>query len=162
MTGKRVWTHQTYHIEGSKPIRSNVESLPSLLKDYDYFNIALVVNPFASVRILGMSDSFDIAPLATEFGSSASLLGWKFGTVDRMLYKAFGDRIRLHNWIIKNDFIFSKVLNLVSRNISQTPVPPEKAFNRFMKIMDGDLPRPFFAWIHVFPPHDPYLPPESV
>lgn len=159
MTGKRVWTHQTYHIEGTKPVRSSVESLPAVLKDNGYFNIALVVNPFASIRVLGMSDSFDVAPLTSDFGKSASLFGWKFGIVDVMLYRIFGDKIRRHNWILKNEFIFSKFLNLVSRNTVQTEVPPEKAFNRFFKIMDNNIPKPFFVWIHLFPPHDPYLPP---
>ncbi|MCK5505937.1 MAG: sulfatase-like hydrolase/transferase, partial [Thermodesulfovibrionia bacterium] len=152
--------HQTYHIEGSKPIRSNTESLPSILKGHGYYNMAFVVNPFASVRILGMEDSFDIAPPATEFGASTSLFGWKFGIVDRIMYRAFGDKIKLHNWIIKNDFIFSKVLNLISRNIIRTPVPPEKTFKRFMEYVNENIPNPFFAWIHLFPPHDPYLPPE--
>jgi arylsulfatase A-like enzyme len=159
MTGKRVWTHQTYHIEGTKPVRSYVESLPAVLKDNGYFNIALVVNPFASIRVLGMSNSFDIAPLTSEFGKSASLVGWKFGTIDVMLYRIFGDKIRLHNWILKNDFIFSKFLNLISRNTNQTEVPPDKAFNRFLEIMGNNSPKPFFAWIHIFPPHEPYLPP---
>jgi arylsulfatase A-like enzyme len=159
MTGKRVWTHQTYHIEGSKPIRSNEESLPALLKKNGYFNIALVVNPFASVRILGMEKSFDVSPRAYEFSVPASFFGWKFGIVDTMLYRAFGERIRLHNWIIKNDFIFGKFLNVISRNLSQTTVPPERAFSKFMEIIDDNIPMPFFAWIHIFPPHDPYLPP---
>ena len=161
MTGKRVWTHQTYHIAGTKPVRSAVESLPSLLKDYGYFNIALVTNPFASVRMLGMENSFDIAPLTSEFGVPASLFGWKFGVVDEMLYRAFGDKIRLHNWIFKNDFILSRVINLFSRNISETTVPPAKTFDRFLEIIDGRPQKPFFAWIHLFPPHDPYLPPEQ-
>lgn len=161
MTGKRVWTHQTYHIEGSKPVRSETENLPHVLKENGYFNIALVVNPFASVRILGVSDSFDMAPLASEFGYSPALFGWKFGVIDRLLYRAFGDKIRLHNWIIKNDFILSKVLNMISRNIYETSVPPRKTFERFLDIMDADIPQPFFAWIHLFPPHDPYLPPET-
>jgi len=160
MTGKRVWTHQTYHIEGSKPLRSNVESLPAVLKDNGYFNIALIVNPFASVRVLGMSNSFDITPLTSEFGNPASLFGWKFGIADVMLYRIFGDKIRFHNWVLRNDFIFSKFLNMVSRNITQTEVPPAKAFNTFLEIMDRNQPKPFFAWIHVFPPHDPYLPPK--
>jgi len=160
MTGKRVWTHQTYQIEGTKPMRSSVESLPSVLKDNGYFNIALIVNPFASIRVLGMSNSFDIAPLTSELGKSASLFGWKFGTIDVMLYRVFGDKIRLYNWILKNDFIFSKFLNLISRNINRTEVPPEKAFNKFLEIMGHNIPKPYFAWIHLFPPHDPYLPPE--
>jgi len=160
MTGKRVWTHQTYHIDGSKPVRSEVESLPAVLKENGYFNIALVVNPFASVKVLGMSKSFDIAPLASEFSVADSFFGWKFGIIDVMLYRTFGEKIRLHNWIIKNDFILSKVINLVSRNISETTVPPEKAFNKLLDIIDNNVPHPFFVWIHVFPPHDPYLPPE--
>lgn len=160
MTGKRVWTHQTYHIEGTKPVRSHVESLPAVLKDNGYLNIAFVVNPFASVRVLGMSNSFDIAPLTSEFGESASLFGWKFGTVDVMLYRAFGDKIRMHNWILKNEFIFSKFLNLISRNINRTEVPPEKTFNKLLERVSNNIPKPFFAWIHVFPPHDPYLPPK--
>jgi arylsulfatase A-like enzyme len=159
ITGKRVWTHQTYQIAGTKPVRSDVESLPSLLKDYGYFNIAFVVNPFASVDVLGMKNSFDIAPLAYEFSTDTSLFGWKFGIIDNILYREFGTKIRLHNWIISNEFILSKVINLFSRNIYQTTVPPDKVFNRFLGIMDNNLPQPFFAWLHLFPPHDPYLPP---
>ncbi len=161
MTGKRVWTHQTYHIGGTRPVRSHIESLPSLMKENNYFNIALVVNPFASVESMGMSESFDIAPPASEFGKSASLFGWKFGIIDNIIYRAVGEKIKLYNWILKDEFIFGKFLNLVSRNIYQTTVPPEKVFNRFLEIVDGGLHKPFFAWIHVFPPHDPYLPPED-
>ena len=160
MTGKRVWTHQTYHIAGSKPQNRTLESLPARLKENGYYNMAFVVNPFASVNVLGISKSFDIAPLISEFGASDTLFGWKFGIIDRMLYRMFAGKIRRHNWILKNDFIFSKVLNLISRNIAKTPVPPEKAFNAFLDNIDSGIPKPFFAWIHVFPPHDPYLPPE--
>lgn len=160
MTGKRVWSHQTYQIEGTKPIRSSVESLPAVLKENGYFNIALVVNPFASVKVLGMYNRFDMAPSATEFSETASLLGWKFGIIDVMLYRLFSDNIRMYNWILKNEFIFSKFLNLISRNVNRTEVPPEKAFNKLLEIMDSNIPKPFFAWIHIFPPHDPYLPPE--
>ncbi len=160
MTGKRVWTHQTYHTDGSKPLRINVESLPSVLKKNGYFNMAFVVNPHASVKILGISDSFDIAPIATEFSTPVSLLGWKFGIINVFLYRLFGDKIRLYDWIIKKDFIFYKLLFSISNDFSETPVPPEKAFNWFLKVMDGKVQKPFFAWIHVVPPHSPYLPPE--
>lgn len=160
MTGKRVWTHQTFHIEGTKLDRNSVECLPSLLKKNNYYNIAFVVNPAASVKILGMSDSFDFDPDAAEFSTLDALLGWKFGKVEVMLSRVFGDNIRLHNWILKNDFILGRILDWLSRDISQTTVPPEKAFNRFLEIADNNLPTPFFAWIHIFPPHNPYLPPE--
>ena len=160
MTGKRLWTHQTYHIEGTKPLKSQKESLPQVLKESGYFNIALVVNPFASVKILGMPNSFDIAPKITEFGNSASLFGWKYGVIDKLLYRTFGENIKVHNWILKNEFIFGRAINLFSRNIYTTTVPPKKVFDRFFKIADNNIEKPFFAWLHLFPPHDPYLPPK--
>ncbi|MEM3101694.1 MAG: sulfatase-like hydrolase/transferase, partial [Candidatus Nitrosotenuis sp.] len=160
MTGKRVWTHRVFQLEGSRPVNAEDESLPALLKKNGYFNIAFVVNPHTSVEILGMSHSFDIAPLTSEFTVSRSLFGWKFGNVESSLYRLFGDRIRLHNWLLQGDFIFNRFINIISRNLSVTEVPPEKAFNKFLDILDRKPPQPFFAWLHLFPPHDPYLPPE--
>jgi arylsulfatase A-like enzyme len=108
-----------------------------------------------------MSGSFDISPPASDFGEAPALFGWKFGKIDNVLYQAFGEKIRMHNWVLRNDFIFSRLLNLISRNIHKTTVPPEKAFDRFFDIMVDDIQKPFFVWIHSFPPHDPYLPPEQ-
>lgn len=160
MTGKRVWTHRVFHLEGSKPINSETESLPALLKKNGYFNMAFIVNPHTSVKVLGMSDSFDIAPLASEFSSPHSLFGWKFGIVESSLYRFFGDKIRLHNWLLQRNFILNKFLNIVSRNFTVTETPPEKVFEMFLDLLDREPPQPFFAWLHLFPPHDPYLPPE--
>lgn len=160
MTGKRVWTHQIYQIEGS-PVRGDNENMPAVLKKHGYYNIAFVVNPHASVKKLGMSGSFDMAPSAAEFSVSRSLIGNKFGTVDAALCRLFGDKIRLYDWILQRDFIMNRFFNIISRNFDQTEVPPEKAFKRFREILDNNLPEPYFAWIHVLPPHDPYLPPGA-
>ncbi len=159
MTGKRVWTHRVFHLNGSKPVNSETESLPTLLKKNGYFNMAFVVNPYTSVEVLGMSESFDIATLASEFSTPHSLFGWKFGRFESLLYRFFGDRIRLHEWLLQRDFILHRLLNILSRDVTVTEVPTEKTFNKFLKILDQKPPQPFFAWIHLFPPHDPYLPP---
>ncbi len=157
MTGKRLWTHQTYQIAGSsRPVKSNTESLPLELKKRGYYNMAFIVNPFASVRKLGVSGAFDIAPVETGFSKQATL----FGKVDDLLYSVFGDRIRLYDWIVQRDFIFFKILKNLTQNFSKTTAPPEKAFNKFLSVLDQNPPEPFFAWIHLYPPHDPYLPPE--
>jgi arylsulfatase A-like enzyme len=160
MTGKRVWTHKTFHLEGSPPINSKTESLPALLKKNGYFNMAFIVNPHTSVKVLGMSDSFDITPLSNEFSIPRSLFGWKFGIIESALYRLFGDKIRLHSWVLQRDFILYRFINLVSRNFDITEAPPDKAINRFLEIIDKSPPEPYFVWIHLFPPHDPYLPPE--
>ena len=66
----------------------------------------------------------------------------------------------MYDWIIKGDFILRRVIDIISRNFSKTIVPPERAFNRFLLNLSDNLPEPFFIWIHVFPPHHPYLPVE--
>jgi arylsulfatase A-like enzyme len=157
MTGKRLWTHQTYHIAGSsRPVKSETENLPLMLREHGYYNMAFIVNPFASVRKLGIAGSFDIAPIETGFSKQANLLG----NIDSLLYQWFGNKIRLYNWIVQRDFILFKVLKKMSRNFSKTTAPPEKAFENFLMVFDSDPPTPFFAWIHLYPPHDPYLPPK--
>ncbi len=98
MTGKRVWTHQTYHLEGSKPVRGSTENLPLMLKKNNYYTIALVANSAASVRVLGIADSFDIAPHVAEFNNTPSLFVERFGVVDTLLFRLFGDRIRKYDW----------------------------------------------------------------
>jgi len=162
MTGKRIWTHQTYHVSVSsnKPVKSDIENLPLLLKKNGYYTMAFVVNPVASVKTLGVAGSFDIAPLATEFSTSSSLFGWRFGVVDVLLYRLFANKIKLYDWILQRDFILDRLLNIISRNITKTTAPPHKLYSRFLEAIDNNSASPFFAWLHVYPPHHPYLPPE--
>ncbi|MEK6527642.1 MAG: sulfatase-like hydrolase/transferase [Nitrospirota bacterium] len=155
MTGKRVWTHQTYQHLGSKPVKADIENLPLVLKNNGYYTMAFVANPAASVRLLGIADSFDIAPLATEFSAPASLIY----IINKKLHQLFGDKIRLHDWITHADFIFYRFLNLISRDFSITIFPAEKVFKKFLSVIDENPPEPYFTWIHIFPPHSPYLPP---
>jgi len=43
----------------------------------------------------------------------------------------------------------------------KTEHPVEKVFGMFLSEIDNNAPEPFFAWIHLMPPHAPYLPPEE-
>ena len=155
MTGKRPWTHRVYHMN-SRIVKGKTENLPLALKNNGYYNMAFIVNPLASVKTLGIADSFEVAPLYSEFGSPASLFGW----VEKSLSQLFAGKILMYDWIIKGDFILRRVIDMISRNFSKTIVPPERAFNRFLLNFNDNLPEPFFIWIHVFPPHHPYLPVE--
>lgn len=162
MTGKRGWTHKTFQ-EYSPPLKSDIESLPSVLKDNGYYNIAFVVNSYASVTKLNIADSFDLAPHFLEFVKSQNLIGWKFGVLKTVLNKTFNGKIKFYTWIITPDFILGKLIRKVYFrffSISQTEVPPEIVFKKFIETLDKGVQKPFFAWIHLFPPHDPYLPPK--
>jgi arylsulfatase A-like enzyme len=163
MTGKRVWTHRTYHQGGSKPVRSDSENLPMVLKKKGYYTIALVSNNLASVKTLGIKESFDIAPHYTDFIEYASILGWHNGKhmlIDILLHKFFDEKIRMSDWVLKSELLGRHLFDFFTRDFSVTTTPPEKIFNTFFDIIDNKPIRPFFAWIHVFPPHSPYLPPK--
>ncbi len=156
MTGKRVWTHQRYHSNGLKPLKGNTESLPLLLKQNGYYNMAFIVNCIGSVEALDIANSFDVAPDSFEFATPVSLYGW----IDKLLFRLFGDKIPMHDWIIKGDFALHKVVGMLSRNVSKTIKAPEIAFGRFLSLYDNRrFPEPFFVWIHLLPPHMYYLPP---
>jgi arylsulfatase A-like enzyme len=158
MTGKRLWTHQAYvNAEGAtSPLRGDSENLPLALRENGYFTMAFIANNMASLRMLDMADSFNVAPSTIEFVAPASLSG----NIEKLLYRLFSDKFRLYNWIMKADFAFSKIVALISKDLSITEVPPEIAFDRFLSYIDNNTIAPYFAWIHLLPPHSPYLPPE--
>lgn len=109
MTGKRVWTHQTYHVFGAKPVKSDIENLPLVLKNNGYYTMAFVANPNASVNLLGIANSFDIAPAVTEFRNPHSL----YGIIDKLLCQLFEDKIKLYDWFTKSDFIIYRLLHII-------------------------------------------------
>ena len=156
MTGKRLWTHQKYdpHEYGSKPVRSDTESLPLVLKDSGYFTMAFVQNRHASPESLGIENGFVVMPQTIDF----VVRGTSMGIINSWLERIFSSRIRMANWIMLPDFIFGMLLNKVSGDMLETEYPADKVFNIFLGTGDGDLPEPFFAWIHILPPHNNYLP----
>ena len=159
MTGKRVWTHQLYQPHGYKIINASTENLPLLLKNNGYFNMALIQNTYASVGTLDIAKSFDVVYPVNELVLFNSLSGF----IDLTLYKYFSQKIILYDWLIRRDFLFGKIMNFVGRFLPDKAgkeYPPDKVFNRFLWFIKKKPPEPLFAWIHIMPPHDPYLPPE--
>lgn len=163
MTGKRVWTHRVFQ-EKSRLTKSDTESLPLILKKNGYFNMAFVQNSVASPEALGFDNAFDISPPSIDLVRSPYLIGWQFAKINIFIKKLFGGKIREPGWIISPRFIFGQLIRSVYFHfvdITQTDVPPRIVFDRFFETINkNNIHEPFFAWIHIFPPHDPYLPPE--
>lgn len=157
MTGKRVWSHRRYQSDAGKPAKAEVESLPLLLRDSGYYNMAFIANDIASVQKLGMSGSFHVKPPSSETMEPASLSG----LLHKKLIKYFGAEIKLYDWILKDDFILGMLLNGdYFKYPFKTEHPVKKVFDMFLSELNKNTPQPFFAWIHLYPPHAPYLPPE--
>ncbi len=153
ITGKRVWTHQVYNIDGQVLHKSN-ENIASILKSNGYYNIAFITNDYASATRLGVKDDFDIAPAWRSPNSSF------FEIFNAFLYTLFADKFRIYNWVLKEDFILHKLFFVISPRLTTTILPVDAVFNRFIESLDSIPQEPYFAWIHIYPPHDPYVPPE--
>ena len=151
MTGKKVWTHLSFHERGLNLARNNIESLPFLLKKKGYYNMVFIDRHIGLVEEMGVFRSFDIAPRIST--------GTLRGKIRDILNIFFG-KIKLYDWIIDDDFIAGKLLFTATRDVSGIAITPELVFNRFLTVIDKKTPEPFFAWIHFYPPHFPYVPPE--
>ena len=159
MTGKRVWTHQLYQPHGYKVMNANIENLPLVLKKNGYYTIALIQNIYASVGTLDIAKSYDITYPVNEFVIFNSISG----LIDVTLYKYFSQNIILYDWATRLDFLLGNLLDKLGRffsNTAEKEYPLEKVFNKFLWLIKKKQPEPFFAWLHLMPPHDPYLPPD--
>ncbi|MCK5506763.1 MAG: sulfatase-like hydrolase/transferase, partial [Thermodesulfovibrionia bacterium] len=157
ITGKRTWTHRKYHHDmGAKPLRSETENIALLLKENGYHTSAFIANGIAQAKALGITGSLDYAPLYIELTKPVSIEG----LIEKYLYLLFGDKFSTYNWLGQDDFIFTIALRRVDKKVFKTERPPELAFNKFLEMMDNYTGEPFFSWVHIMPPHQPYSPLE--
>ncbi len=157
VTGKRTWTHRKYHHDpAAKPLKSETENLALVLKENGYYNSAFIASEVIPVNSLGIASSIDTAPSLFEFYSPKSIEG----LIDKYLFLLFGSKFNRYNWLGQEDFIFTVLLRKIDKKVFTTEYPPQLAFNKFLEMMNSNPHEPFFAWIHVWPPHSPYAPPK--
>ena len=158
LTGKRVWSHRRFQSDAGKIAKIDIESLPLLLKHSGYYNMAFTANKIASVETLGLSDSFHVNYSSNITASPVSF----FGFLNKYLFEYFGAEIKLYDWLLKEDFILHMLLpDDFFKYPYRTEYPVKKIFDMFLNEINDNYREPFFAWMHLFPPHAPYLPPEQ-
>lgn len=167
MTGKRVWSHQTYH-QGSAIQYKSYENIVIELKKNGYHTMAYIENWNASPEALGIPESFDYMSFKFERGDFLN-------NIHSSLFLLFHGKIRLYDWMLLEDFypniLFQEFVYYPVFIPSYDRLFPEKknAVNKGNTLLDkfiSDIdknapPEPFFVWIHLLPPHAPYVPPKS-
>lgn len=156
MTGQRAWTHKQFNPHGHK-FSVTPENLARVLKNNNYYNIAYIQNPLASVNKLGIAEYFDLAPNISKFNRPGSILG----IISDSIYYYIGDSILLSDWIIQPNFLLGMFWSKVSREVHLTRYPSNRVFDDILSVISIKAPEPFFIWTHLNPPHDPYLPPRQ-
>ena len=156
MTGKRLWTHLRFtKIHAGKIRRSSIENIAYELKKAGYYIIAIATNSNASVISMGISESIDYITPWTELITPTDVSAY----IRILLYNLFGEKIRLYEWLVMEDFALHRILSAIPLSRTEMYYPTEITIARFLKIINNEPHEPFFAWIHFHPPHTPYTPP---
>ncbi len=132
-----------------------LENLALEMKNNGYYNISIMSTAESSIGAINKYIDVNIHYNRLRKPETLS------EQIRNMLSTVFFEGIRVYDWYVKEDFIASLVLDRISTDSSVTNSRPQIAFNKFYKILDEGVPAPYFAWIHLFPPHFAYLPPDE-
>jgi arylsulfatase A-like enzyme len=167
ITGKRLWSHGLYHNESSIQ-RKKSENIALELKNKGYYTMMYSENSFASPELLDITEGFDDITLMLE--------GRDFlHNFHALLFYVFHGKIRLYDWLLLDDFyptsmlmrhvyypIYMPIYELFFSEKKMAFSKGHTLLDKFISDIDKNAPpEPFFVWIHLFPPHAPYVPPES-
>ena len=150
MRGTRPWTHRAVQLEARPLDEAASASLPALLKAAGYFTASVSTNAWAGPRHLGIAQHFSalsennlcpasdpalVLPPDLQVAIKSSLV-WR-GVHSLIVWAS--DRIGL----------------CAGRHFD-----PEFAFAEARRILArAPAGQPLFLWVHLFPPHDPYIAP---
>ena len=159
MTGQRPWTHKIWYRAYYNPVYNYEKNMPQILKESGYDVYSFVQNPYANPEALGMKDSFLIKDKSYTFSKPPESLSGK-------IKRYFIERPIVADWILDIQPIVNALINHFRTPVLETSVPPELVYNSFLKYINDSQKenlkphKPFFAWLHVYPPHTWYLPPK--
>jgi len=161
MTGQRPWTHKLWFEPQYHVVDKYENNMPQILKNYGYSIYGFVQNNLAHPKTLGIDDAFSISDEAYTFFISDKR--WM-----NLLTRFYYNRRIAAELVIENNLLF-KPLNLKHTRhpsymrlvIYSGVIRAEPVYDRFFNYISQSHKGPFFAWIHLLPPHDLYLPPDQ-
>jgi arylsulfatase A-like enzyme len=150
-TGVNVPVHGAFDWMGEPAAAWRRRTLAKLLRDAGYMTGAVVANPAAHPATLGIAEDFDYLPPPPIRGDQLAAWAWHIrgGPMAAEIEELLGDRVRKY---------YAK---LFPEPLPETDVPPELVFEQgkaFIRTAAG----PWFLWLHLMVPHDPYLPPAPI
>jgi arylsulfatase A-like enzyme len=154
--------------------RNPAESLPALLKAAGYRNEAIVTNwgyahpytnglfPYFEAMPLGVID-FETLPRRGAFFHYFVPVAARWGGLEAVAWlremKDMALNLEEVAWLLE---MKNKALNLnqtAHLSTSRTPYPPSLVFAEAARHLAERSATPRFFWLHLFVPHEPYLPP---
>ncbi|MBI4847175.1 MAG: sulfatase [Nitrospirae bacterium] len=169
MTSQRPWTHRVWYQVQNKPVYRSENNLLRSLKDNGYNIYGFIQNRSAHPNYLGMTYLFSVCDDYFTFWDTRE---WWFNMLEQLVI----GRPIVHSWFFVENNLISRQLKAAPKDLETTLFRSERVYDRFLEFVseadkqskmngksqgnESNSNQPFFAWLHVLPPHDPYLPPE--
>lgn len=152
LTGKQPTNHQMKNDYSFFIGNSQNENLLQILKEAEYNTAVSVANPF-------------FIPWKINFKGVDHAYTWITGykSVNNLIEYSFESGIRSGGWLlslIRRSLLFRLMDRLLGWDHEPVYVTPEQTFAQATKFLSHTQP-PVFLWIHVWPPHSPYVPGEK-
>lgn len=146
--GANVPSHGAFDWMGEVDPAWRPRSLARLLREAGYRTGAVVANPAAHPATLGLAEDFDYLPPPPIRHDLLASWAWHMqgGPLAAEVEELLGDRVRKY------------YARLHPGKLPETEMPPEAVFDQgraFIEAASG----PWFLWLHLMVPHEPYLPP---
>ncbi len=149
LTGKDLFAHRVYQLTGMVPAALRNQNLAQVLKAAGYKTAAVVTNNYANPLHLGIDGSFDYLP-APPLNPWLRTTAWPLQIGHSLL---FDSDAMPTSWVMPFLGVAGKYFP--SFNLAPS-VDPAAVFALSERLIDSTA-GPFFLWIHVFPPHFPYM-----
>jgi arylsulfatase A-like enzyme len=154
LTGQRPWTHGVWYRAERHHNKKYKENVAQVLRDHGYAAYSFVQNKHGHPETLGVGDAFAIKDEAHTFWLPENK--W-VGELTHF----FMNRPIVAEWMVtSNPLIKPLHMKSLIHPMYSSVFLPETVFNRFLEYISLHGNEPFFAWIHTYPPHELYLPPE--
>lgn len=155
LTSKYPWTHGIYR-RGVLDSDKAEQSLPTLLKDYNYQNI-MVLGHMGGMHIeLGLENHFDYINTVSKKSSFSESVIFKVTQLAVLEKKNI-----ISTWLegIYYNFLYSNLGSLLKTDhiLEETT---EDTLGESLKILEALKDTSTFLWVHSWPPHIPYWPPS--
>jgi arylsulfatase A-like enzyme len=151
-TGLLPWSHRVFQGGGFLRQSDKTENLAVILRQHGYYTAMISSNFFAAPFRHRTTEGYD----AVEYSAPSNFAGtwsrWMNLVGANTQYTLSIPLLRILTGIRQ----YADVLLLPDRY----PSPPEAVLDSGRAILERpDIKQPRFVWMHVLPPHDPYLPP---
>ena len=150
-TGVNVPSHGAFDWMGEVDPAWRPRSLARLLREAGYRTGAVVANPAAHPATLGFAEDYDYLPPPPIRRDLLASWAWHMqgGPLAAEVEELLGERVRKY------------YARLDQAKLPETDMPPEAVFDQgraFIAAASG----PWFLWLHLMVPHEPYLPPAPL